>query len=81
MERSFARSVRYGYKWARWRRLWRVQIQEYITASIQNMMILVKKAENGLAGALKTVEKGFKLIRIYFLRYFRGNTDDGIIFE
>ncbi len=28
MERSFARSKRYGYKRARWRRLWRVQIQD-----------------------------------------------------
>jgi len=42
MERSFARGTRYGYKRARWRRLWRVQIQEYLTASIQNIMIIVR---------------------------------------
>jgi len=42
MERSFARATRYGYKRARWRRLWRVEIQEYLTAAIQNIMILVK---------------------------------------
>jgi hypothetical protein len=42
MERSYARSKRYGYKRARWRRLWRVQIQEYLTASIQNIMVLIK---------------------------------------
>jgi transposase len=42
MERSFARAKRYGYKRARWRRLWRVQIQEYLTASIQNMMVLLR---------------------------------------
>ncbi len=42
MERSFARSVPYGLKRARWRRLWRVRIQEYLTAAIQNMMILVR---------------------------------------
>ena len=42
MERSFARSMRYGYKRARWRRLWRVQIQEYLTAAIQNIMVLVR---------------------------------------
>ena len=41
MERSFARSTRYGYKRARWRRLWKVQIQEYLTASIQNIMVLI----------------------------------------
>jgi hypothetical protein len=43
MERSFARAERYGFKRARWRRLWRVQIQEYITAAIQNIKILVDR--------------------------------------
>lgn len=42
MERSFARAVPYGLKRARWRRLWRVRIQEYLTAAIQNIMILVR---------------------------------------
>jgi len=42
MERSFARSVRYGFGRARWRRLWRVRIQEYLTAAIQNIQILMK---------------------------------------
>ena len=42
MERSFARATRYGYKRARWRRLWRVEIQEYLTAAIQNIKILLK---------------------------------------
>jgi len=42
MERSFARAVRYGFKRARWRRLWRVRIQEYITAAIQNIQVLIK---------------------------------------
>ncbi len=41
MERSFARGTRYGFDRARWRRLWRVQIQEYLTASIQNLDILL----------------------------------------
>jgi transposase len=45
MERSFARAVRYGFKRARWRRLWRVQIQEYLTAAIQNIMILVREVK------------------------------------
>ena len=43
MERSFAHSERYGFKRARWRRLWRVQIQEYLTATIQNIKILLKQ--------------------------------------
>lgn len=42
MERSFAQATRYGFKRARWRRLWRVQIQEYLTAAIQNIKILLK---------------------------------------
>jgi len=46
MERSFARGMRYGYKRARWRRLWRVQIQEYLTAAIQNMMVLVRYSKD-----------------------------------
>ena len=42
MERSFARAKRYGYDRARWRGLWRVRIQEYLIASIQNIQILLK---------------------------------------
>jgi len=50
MERSFARSTRYGFKRARWRRLWRVQIQEYLTAAVQNMMTLLRHVkERGAA--------------------------------
>ena len=45
MERSFARSVPYGFKRARWRRLWRVRIQEYLTAAIQNIMVLVRNVK------------------------------------
>ena len=52
MERSFAYSTRYGYQRARWRRLWRVKIQEYLTATIQNIMVLVRnvKEQNSTAG-------------------------------
>jgi hypothetical protein len=42
MEKSFAQAVRLGFKRARWRLLWRVQIQEYLTAAIQNIMVLVR---------------------------------------
>jgi len=42
MKRSFAQATRYGFKRARWRRLWRVPIQEYLTAAIQNIKILLK---------------------------------------
>ena len=46
MERSFARSTRYGYKRARWRNTWRVQIQEYLTATVQNIMVMIRKIGN-----------------------------------
>jgi transposase len=50
MERSFARAMRYGFKRARWRRLWRVRIQEYLTSAIQNIMVLLShKKERGMA--------------------------------
>jgi len=42
MERSFARAQRYGFSRMRWRRLWRVRIQEYLTAVIQNIGVLVR---------------------------------------
>ena len=61
MERSFARSKRYGYKRARWRRLWRVKIQEYLTATIQNMMVLIRHVkEQGNVAVAKTVQKRLK---------------------
>jgi transposase len=69
MERSFARAVRYGFKRARWRRLWRVQIQEYLTAAIQNIMILIKDVkEPGTAISLaikKTKDEWLNKYEIY----------------
>ena len=41
-ECSFARSTRYGYKRSRWRGLWRVIIQDFLIAAIQNIMVLVR---------------------------------------
>jgi hypothetical protein len=42
MERSFARGTPYGYDRARWRGLWRVQIQEYLISAVQNIQVLLK---------------------------------------
>ena len=44
MERSFARGTRYGFDQARWRGLWRMRIQEYLTCAIQNMQVLIAHA-------------------------------------
>jgi len=42
MEGSFGNSARYGYKRSRWRGLWRVKIQDYLVAIIQNITILIR---------------------------------------
>jgi hypothetical protein len=42
MERSFARGTPYGFDRARWRGLWRVQIQEYLISAIQNIQVLLR---------------------------------------
>ncbi len=66
-ERSFAQSKRYGYKRARWRRLWRVQIQDFLVAALQNIKILVNhsrsKAQsqvNALVGHPRPSSKGYR---------------------
>ena len=45
-ERSYAQSTRYGFKRARWRRLWRVEIQDFLVAAIQNIRILINHSDN-----------------------------------
>jgi hypothetical protein len=43
MEASFADATNnHHFKRARWRRLWRQQIQDYLIAAIQNARILLK---------------------------------------
>jgi transposase len=55
MERSFARATRYSFKRARWRRLWRVRIQEYLISAIQNILTLLSY------GKERSVAKTFAL--------------------
>jgi hypothetical protein len=42
MERSYARGTLYGFDRARWRGLWRVQIQEYLVSAVQNIQVLLR---------------------------------------
>jgi len=44
MEGSFAQATRLGLKRARWRGLWRVQIQDYLIAVVQNIELLIAHA-------------------------------------
>ena len=41
IEGTFGQTKRYGYKRARWRRLWRVSIQDYLVCTIHNIQKLV----------------------------------------
>lgn len=55
MERSFAAAANnHHFKRARWRRLWRQQIQDYLIASIQNVRILLthQNPKNSAAAAM-----------------------------
>ncbi len=67
MERSFARATRYGFKRARWRRLWRVRIQEYLISAIQNIIVLLSYGKGrGMAKgfALPFVQKLFLTLHV-----------------
>ena len=52
MERSYARSTRFGFDRARWRGAWKVAIQEYLVAAIQNIQVLIRYAKQPTKGAL-----------------------------
>ena len=47
MERSFAQSKPYGFDRARWRRLWRVQMQQLLISAVHNIRILIHKGYGG----------------------------------
>ena len=48
-ERSFARSTRYRFKRARWRNLWRMEIQDYLIGAIQNITVLINQPKSRLS--------------------------------
>jgi transposase len=71
MERSFARATRYGFKRARWRRLWRVQIQEFLISAIQNIMVLLSHSKDRKLAkecSLAFVQKLSSDLRFLFVR-------------
>lgn len=61
MEGSFADAANnHGFKRARWRGLWRQQIQDWLIAAIQNLRLLMKKGwkwagEGAAAGVLSLI--------------------------
>jgi hypothetical protein len=50
-EASFGNATRYGFKRARWRRLWRVSIQDYVICTVQNIEKLVRHLRRCESGA------------------------------
>ena len=59
MERSFARATRYDFDHARWRGLWKMKIQEYLTCAIQNIQTLIRygsKPQKAVAVRIKAEE-------------------------
>jgi transposase len=52
MEGSFGCAAQnHGFKRARWRRLWRQQIQDYLIAAVQNIKIILKHARQSVPAA------------------------------
>jgi hypothetical protein len=63
-ERSFAWSTRYGFKRAKWRRLWRMEIQDFLIAAIQNITILIKQPKGRISKSnIQKVERNKYLKR------------------
>jgi transposase len=63
MERSFAQATRYEFDRARWRGLWRMRIQEYLTCAVQNIQVLIKQAgmpKKAVAVKVKVLETAFR---------------------
>ncbi len=61
MEGSFADAANnHGFKRARWRRLWRQQIQDYLIATVQNVRILLRNGPKPCAAGAQTGEIGEK---------------------
>jgi transposase len=71
MERSFAEGARYGLKRARWRRMFRVQIQDYLIAVVQNVRLLITHGQLKPAGVMReSVRQGSQFIARFLLTHF-----------
>lgn len=77
-ERSFAQSCRFGYKRARWRRLCKVHIQDFLIATIQNIHIFLTHTKDAIMNqASATVRHSsrayysYRETRTRFLRHAR----------
>lgn len=81
MEGSFAQSANlHGFKRSRWRRLHRQRIQDHIICAVQNMKILISKANKpsgGWGDALRALCAAFRLFMPNTVESQRGHSADG----
>ena len=70
MERSFARSTRYGFDRARWRGLWKVAIQEYLVSAVQNIETLLRQRRRPTKGVRTAPFTSLgRAVLVYIARY------------
>ena len=75
MERSFADAANnHHFKRARWRRLWRQQIQDYLIAAIQNVRILLANQNPKRSAAMAAAASSAFNHRVFALNFLRGMT-------
>ena len=84
MERSYARSTRFGFDRARWRCLWKVCIQEYLICAIQNIETLIRYAKKPTKGVRTATAKtlaraAWVYIRLYLAFQRRGLCTGGTL--
>ena len=73
MERSFARGTRYGFDRARWRRLWRVRIQQYLISAVQNIHVLIRygsSRKRSPAIVMERIGEGLRNRRFFLDRFY-----------
>jgi len=68
-ERSFARSKRYGFKRARWRRLWRMEIQDFLIATLQNILVFANHSNANIAKSDAQVGQCIKISGTIYERF------------
>jgi transposase len=68
-ERSFARSKRYGYKRARWRRLWRMEIQDFLIAALQNITVLISQSKEKISKSNAQIGQSIRAQRAKLLGF------------
>ena len=74
-ERSFAWSTRYGYKRARWRGLWRMEIQDFLTATVQNITILIRQPMDRMSKSNVRAEE----VRRYLVNHTQYSFIDAVL--